>query len=61
MPQHKLVVADFRFRVRLQQSKRVQVSMTKCGNLKKRQQRRSRRESSRRVLGMKEGMQIACR
>jgi hypothetical protein len=29
VPQHKLVVADFRFRVRLQRSKRVQVSRTK--------------------------------
>jgi hypothetical protein len=29
MPQHKLVVADFRFRVRFQRSKRVQASMTK--------------------------------
>jgi hypothetical protein len=29
VPQHKLVVADFRFRVRLQRSKRVQAPMTK--------------------------------
>jgi hypothetical protein len=29
VPQHKLVVADFRFRVRLQRSKRVQASRTK--------------------------------
>jgi hypothetical protein len=29
VPQHKLVVADFRFRVRLQQSKRVQAPKTK--------------------------------
>jgi hypothetical protein len=29
VPQHKLVVADFRFPVRLQQSKRVQAPRTK--------------------------------
>jgi hypothetical protein len=29
VPQHKLVVADFRFRVRLQRSKHVQAPMTK--------------------------------
>jgi hypothetical protein len=29
LPQHKLVVADFRFRIHLQRSKRVQVSRTK--------------------------------
>jgi hypothetical protein len=34
VPQHKLVVADFRFRVRLQQSKRVQVPKTKWWKLK---------------------------
>jgi hypothetical protein len=33
--QHKLVIADFYFRVRLQQSKRVQASMTKWWKLKK--------------------------
>jgi hypothetical protein len=34
VPQHKLVVADFRFRVHLQQSKRVQASKTKWWKLK---------------------------
>jgi hypothetical protein len=34
IPQHKLVVADFRFRVRLQQSKRVQAPRTKWWKLK---------------------------
>jgi hypothetical protein len=60
VPQHKLVVADFCFRVRLQQCKRVQVPRMKWWNLKKRQRIRSRRESLTRALGMKEGMQIAC-
>jgi hypothetical protein len=58
IPQHKLVVADFCFQVRLQRSKRQGRS---GGNLKKRQRRCSRRESLRKALGMKEGMQIACR
>jgi hypothetical protein len=35
VPQHKLVVADFRFRVHLQRSKRVQASRTKWWKLKK--------------------------
>jgi hypothetical protein len=35
MPQHKLVVADFRFWVRFQRSKHVQASMTKWWKLKK--------------------------
>jgi hypothetical protein len=35
VPQYKLVVADFRFRVRLQRSKRVQVPRTKWWKLKK--------------------------
>jgi hypothetical protein len=60
VPQHKLVVADFRFRVHLQRSKRVQCQGRSGGNLKKRQRRCSRRESLRKALGMKEGMQIAC-
>jgi hypothetical protein len=34
VPQHKLVVADFYFRVRLQRSKRVQTSTTKWWKLK---------------------------
>jgi hypothetical protein len=34
VPQHKLVVADFHFRVRLQRSKRVQVPRTKWWKLK---------------------------
>jgi hypothetical protein len=34
VPQHKLVVADFRFRVRFQWSKRVQASRTKWWKLK---------------------------
>jgi hypothetical protein len=34
IPQHKLVVADFRFRVHLQRSKRVQAPMTKWWKLK---------------------------
>jgi hypothetical protein len=34
MPQHKLVVADFRFRVHLQRSKRVQVPRTKWWKFK---------------------------
>jgi hypothetical protein len=34
VPQHKLVVADFRFRVRLQRSKRVQAPRTKLWKLK---------------------------
>jgi hypothetical protein len=34
VPQHKLVVADFRFRVRLQRSKRVQAPRTKWWKLK---------------------------
>jgi hypothetical protein len=34
VPQHKLVVADFRFRVRLQRSKRVQALRTKWWKLK---------------------------
>jgi hypothetical protein len=34
VPQHKLVVADFRFRVRFQRSKRVQAPMTKWWKLK---------------------------
>jgi hypothetical protein len=34
VPQHKLVVADFCFRVHLQQSKRVQASRTKWWKLK---------------------------
>jgi hypothetical protein len=35
VPQHKLVVVDFRFWVRLQRSKRVQVSRMKWWKLKK--------------------------
>jgi hypothetical protein len=35
VPQHKLVVANFRFQVRLQRSKRAQAPSTKCGKLKK--------------------------
>jgi hypothetical protein len=35
VPQHKLVVADFRFPVRLQQSKHIQASRTKWWKLKK--------------------------
>jgi hypothetical protein len=34
VPQHKLVVADFRFWVRFQRSKRVQVPRTKWWKLK---------------------------
>jgi hypothetical protein len=34
VPQHKLVVADFRFRVRLQRSKRVQAPRTKWWKFK---------------------------
>jgi hypothetical protein len=34
MAQHKLVIADFRFRVRFQRSKRVQASSTKWCKLK---------------------------
>jgi hypothetical protein len=34
MPQHKLVIADFRFRVCLQRSKSIQASMTKQWKLK---------------------------
>jgi hypothetical protein len=34
VPQHKLVVADFCFRIRLQQSKRVQTPRTKWWKLK---------------------------
>jgi hypothetical protein len=34
VPQHKLVVADFRFPVHLQQSKRIQASRTKWWKLK---------------------------
>jgi hypothetical protein len=34
VPQHKLVVADFRFRVRFQRSKRVQAPRTKWWKLK---------------------------
>jgi hypothetical protein len=41
VPQHKLVVADFRFRVRLQRSKRVQALRTKWWKLKEDVQRES--------------------
>jgi hypothetical protein len=58
--QHKLMVADSRFRVRLQRSKHVKRQGRSNENLKKSQQRRSRREYLRMVFGMKEGMQIAC-
>jgi hypothetical protein len=34
VPQHKLVVVDFRFRVRFQRSKRVQALRTKWWKLK---------------------------
>jgi hypothetical protein len=34
VPQHKLVVADFHFRIRLQRSKRVQAPRTKWWKLK---------------------------
>jgi hypothetical protein len=34
MPQHKLVVADFCFRLHLQRSKRIQVPRMKWGKLK---------------------------
>jgi hypothetical protein len=61
VPQYKLVVADFCFRVRFQRSKRVQTPRTKWWNLKKRQRRHSRREFLMRALGMKKVMQIACR
>jgi hypothetical protein len=57
VPQHKLVVADFRFQVHFQRSKRVQASRTKCENSKKRPRRRLRREFLRRALDMKEVMQ----
>jgi hypothetical protein len=60
VPQYKLVVADFRFRVRFQRSKRVQAQERSGGNLKKMSQRRLRKELLRRALGMKEVMQIAC-
>jgi hypothetical protein len=50
--QHKLVVADFSFRVCFQGRS--------GGNLKKRSRRRLRREFLRGALDMKEVMQIAC-
>jgi hypothetical protein len=34
VPQHKLMVADFRFRIRLQWSKRIQAPRTKWWKLK---------------------------
>jgi hypothetical protein len=59
VPQHKLVVVDFRFRIRFQRSKRIQVSRTKWWKLKEEATKTLRREFLRRVLGMKEVMQIA--
>jgi hypothetical protein len=60
MPQHKLVVADFRFWVRFQRSKHVQAPRTKWWKLKKDVAKAFRREFLRRALGMKKVMQIAC-
>jgi hypothetical protein len=54
--QHKLVVADFRFRVCFQRSKRVQAPRTKWWKLKKMPRRCLRREFLRRALDMKEVM-----
>jgi hypothetical protein len=55
VPQYKLVVVNFCFRVRFQQSKHVQAS-----RMKWRKRRRLRREFLWRTLDMKEVMQIAC-
>jgi hypothetical protein len=48
VPQHKLVVADFRFRVRIQQSKRVKVPRAKWWKLKE----ESRQNFKKRVLNV---------
>ena len=55
VPQHKLVVADFRFRIRVQRDKRAKVARTKWWKLKGEAARCSRRGSLRRALGRKEG------
>jgi hypothetical protein len=55
VPQHKLVVADFCFRVRFQRSKRIQAPRMKWWKLKE----DAAKMFKERVLGMKEVMQIA--
>jgi hypothetical protein len=61
VPQHKLLVADFCFRVRFQWSKHVQAPRTKWWKLKEDIAKTFReREFLRRALGMKKVMQIAC-
>jgi hypothetical protein len=54
--EHKLVVADFRFPVHLQRSKRVQASRTKWWKLKE----EATKTFKERVLVVNVGMQIAC-
>jgi hypothetical protein len=59
IPQHKLVIADFCFPVAFNGASAIKCQGRSGGNIKKRQQRRLRRESLRRALGM-ERMQIVC-
>jgi hypothetical protein len=60
VPQHKLVIADFCFRIRLQGSKRVQAPRTKWWKLKEDVVRTFKERVLKKGLGMKEVMQIAC-
>jgi hypothetical protein len=60
VPQHKLVVAVFAFGFTFNEVSASKRQGRSGGNLKKRQRRCSRRESLRKSLGMKEGMQIVC-
>jgi hypothetical protein len=60
VPQHKLMVADFRFRVRFQRSKRVQVPRTKWWKLKEDAAKTFKERVLKECPWHEGGAQIAC-